>query len=84
MVCNIQELLTVMRLKGVTQEEVAQKAGISRATFNRRIKNGGVDFTLSEVKRIKSALDLTDEEAVNIFLCPLCLKYETNKELTMV
>lgn len=84
MVCNIQELLAIMRLKGVTQEELAQKAGISRATFNRRIKNGGVDFTLSEVKRIKSALELTDEEAVKIFLCPFSLKYETKGELTTV
>lgn len=84
MICNIQELLTIMRLKGVTQEELAQKAGISRATFNRRIKSGGIDFTLSEVKQIKSALELTDEEAIKIFLCSSCLKFETAKETVKV
>lgn len=84
MICDIQKLLTIMRLKGITQEEVAQKAEISRATFNRRIKNNGTDFTLSEVKRIKDALELSDEEAVEIFLCPFRLKYETKNKLTTV
>lgn len=80
MVCDIQKLLSVMRAKGVTQEELACKSSISRATFNRRIKNEGVDFTLSEVKRIKTALELTDKEAIEIFLCPFSLMYETEKE----
>ena len=84
MVCDIQKLLSVMREKGITQEELAKKSGISRATFNRRIKNNGVDFTLSEVTKIKNALNLTDEEAVNIFLCPFCLTYETKEKLTTI
>lgn len=67
MECNVQELLVIMRLKGITQEEVARKAGISRATFNRRIKNNGVDFTLSEIERVRNALNLTGEEAIHIF-----------------
>lgn len=84
MVCDIQKLLSVMRAKGITQEELAQKSGISRATFNRRIKNNGVDFTLAEVTKLKSALELTDEEAVKIFLCPFSLIYETKDNLTTV
>lgn len=84
MICNIPKLLVIMKSKGMTQEDVASKAGISRATFNRRLKNEGTDFTLSEVKRIKDVLGLSDGEAVDIFLCPFSLKYETKDDLTPV
>ena len=83
MVCDVKKLLSKMKSKDMTQEELAQKANISRATLNRRLRNDGVDFTLSEVERIKNALELTGEEAVEIFLCPFSLKYET-RNLTPV
>ena len=65
-------MVKVNRLKGlivekqVTQEVVAESIGVNRSTFYRKMKNNG-DFSLEEAKKIKNVLDLTTEEAVDIF-----------------
>lgn len=53
--------------KSTTQEAIADLIGIDRSTFYRKMKNDG-NFTLKEAKDIKEALNLTNEEAIDIFL----------------
>ncbi|MGX7077330.1 helix-turn-helix domain-containing protein [Globicatella sanguinis] len=52
--------------KSTTQEAIADLIGIDRSTFYRKMKNDG-NFTLKEAKDIKEALNLTNEEAIDIF-----------------
>lgn len=65
-------MVKIWKLKGLiveketTQEALADMIGIDRSTFYRKMKNDG-NFLLKEAKDIKEALNLTNEEAVDIF-----------------
>jgi predicted transcriptional regulator len=50
---------------GLNVEKVAEKIGIDGATFYRKLKDG--NFTISEAKKIKALLKLTNREAIEIF-----------------
>lgn len=65
---NVLKFKGIIVEKGTTQEAVAEKIGINRSTFYRRLKNGGRDFTLKEMHSIISFLQLTDHEVNDIFL----------------
>lgn len=43
----------------ITQADLADAAGIAPATFARRVAGGGRDFTLDELLRITTALDVS-------------------------
>ena len=53
--------------KGFSQQELAQSIGIDRSTFYRKMKNNG-DFSIGEVAEIAKIMQLTNEEAIEIFL----------------
>lgn len=53
--------------KGLSQQELAVSIGIDRSTFYRKMKNGG-DFSIGEVSKMSEAMNLTSQEAVEIFL----------------
>lgn len=53
-------------LKGLYQYELAEKMGISQKTYNFK-ENGKIVFTVEEVLKVIEYLDLTLEEADNIF-----------------
>ena len=57
-----------MREKNITQAELADSIGIARSTINRKINNGGDDFSIEEVRLIAEALEISNTEAVDIFL----------------
>ena len=63
---KIAKLKGVIVEKSTTQEAVADMIGIDRSTFYRKMKNDG-NFTLKEAKDIKEALQLTNQEAIDIF-----------------
>lgn len=63
---NYSKLLGLMREKGITQEELAKKIGISSTTLNKRLKNNS-QFQQDEMKKILSTLGLTIEDVVPIF-----------------
>ena len=65
---KIAKLKGVIVEKSTTQEAVADMIGIDRSTFYRKMKNDG-NFTLKEAKDIKEALQLTNQEAIDIFFC---------------
>lgn len=53
--------------KGMNVEQLAEKIGIDRATFYRKL-NDFERFTVGDVLRIKDALGLTTQEAYSIFI----------------
>lgn len=63
---NIRMLKSKMALHGETIKSMAEQLGIVHQTCSRKI-NGIVDFTQSEMSKIKKLCDLTDEEFAQIF-----------------
>lgn len=51
---------------GLNAENLAAKMGIDRATLYRKL-NDGDKFTVAEAKKIKTILNLTRDEAHDIF-----------------
>ncbi|MDR2044860.1 MAG: helix-turn-helix domain-containing protein [Clostridium sp.] len=50
-----------------TQEAVADRMGIDRSTFYRKMKKGGNPFTVEDVQKIAEILALTSTEVMKIF-----------------
>nr|DAS59904.1 MAG TPA: Regulatory protein [Caudoviricetes sp.] len=65
-------MVNVSKLKGkivernTTQEKLANKLGVTKGTFYRKMKQNG-NFSIKEVNLIVSALDLSKDEAMAIF-----------------
>ena len=53
--------------KGWTVETLAEHIGVERSSMYRKLNNFE-KITIGEAKRIKDALDLSNEEASSIFL----------------
>lgn len=64
---NTSKLKGKMIEQGLTQEDLAKKINVDRSTLNRRLKTGE-SFTIGEVNRITTVLNLTKSEAIDIFL----------------
>lgn len=57
-----------IRSKSLTQEDVASEIGISLSRFNAKLNNsGGAEFSLGEVRAIKTLLELSPERVDLIF-----------------
>lgn len=57
-----------IREKSLTQKDVADNIGISLSRFNAKLNNsGGAEFSLGEVRAIKSLLKLNSEQVDLIF-----------------
>lgn len=67
MIVDVQKLRGKIVEKGTSQEAVADKMGIDRTTFYRKMKNGGSGFTVGELHSMVEAVPLTKEEAILIF-----------------
>lgn len=64
---NVPKLRGRMVELGVSVGELAGRIGINRASLYRKFKNDE-KVTIGEAQRIKEALNLTDDEAYQIFL----------------
>ena len=64
---NIQKLKGKMVEKGYSVDALALKIGVDRSTLYRKL-NKGENITLKEAGKIKTALNLSDEDAAVIFL----------------
>lgn len=70
---TIASMIDVDKLKGkiiekkLNIETLAQKVGINKATFYRRLDAGGEDFTVKEIYLIATELKLSRMEVNNIF-----------------
>lgn len=63
---QINELKAEIVRNGMTLGEVADKIGMQRTTLWRRFKNPD-EFTMAEVKRIKTVLNLDGDKVLTIF-----------------
>lgn len=54
--------------KSMTQEEVAGKIGIDSSTFSRKMRADGLSFTIDQMHKLVEILDISQKEAVQIFL----------------
>lgn len=63
---KILKLRGKMVERGYNVEALAAKIGVDRATLYRKL-NDGEKFTIGDAKKIKTALELTGEEANEIF-----------------
>ena len=63
---KILKLRGKMVEKGMNVEALASAMNIDRATLYRKL-NDGEKFTIGDAKKIRAALDLIDEEAIDIF-----------------
>lgn len=63
---NINKLKGKIREKGLTYKILAQKIGIGLTSMNYKI-NGKNLFNQEEIKKLKEALRLTDNETIDIF-----------------
>ena len=53
--------------KGMNVEALADKIGLERSTLYRKLNNFE-KISISEAVRMKDALEMTDDEAISIFL----------------
>lgn len=65
---NIAKLRGRMVEKGITQQDFADKLGMSYSKLYRILQEGGHDFTVADIKVSKEVLDLTDSDLMEIFL----------------
>lgn len=57
-----------LKKKGLNKEKVAERLGMDASTLYRKLKAGGEKITVGEVHGIIDILDLSREQAANIFL----------------
>ena len=48
-------------------EEIADLMGIDKSTLYRKLSNGTREFTVSEAKKLKDILSLSNQESISIF-----------------
>jgi len=65
---NIEKLNDVMTDKSISAAALASSLGIDRSTFYRKLNRRGQTFSIGEVHRIVTCLDLSKQEAADIFL----------------
>jgi DNA-binding phage protein len=63
---NVKKLKSTINNKDSSIDKLALDLGIDRATLYRRLKDGN-SFNIGEVAKIKKSLNLSREEAVEIF-----------------
>lgn len=64
---NVNKLKAKMIEKGYNVESLAVALGMDKSTLYRKLQRLEA-FTIGEVRKIKEILELTDSEAVEIFL----------------
>lgn len=64
---NLKRLQDKIVEQNLTQDYIAQELGINKSTLYRKVKRGTNGFTIGEVGQIKSILELSTEETMDIF-----------------
>ena len=71
---NVNALKTEIVRNGYTQQTTAEKIGVSRTTFYRKMKNG--NFGIDEAKRLIDLLNIQDPAHIFFDTAPLIAKME--------
>lgn len=64
---NIYLLKEKIKSADIEVDDLAQKIGIDRSTFYRKLAKEGSTFSLAEADKMKSILNLNREDAMLIF-----------------
>lgn len=64
---NINKFRSYLALRGMTIKDLAECIDMSISTLSNKI-NGKSEFTASEIAQIKVALNIPDEEILDIFI----------------
>lgn len=68
MATNINKLRGKIKEHGLTQEEFAKLIGVDPSTLSRKMALDGLTFTVGEMHTVVSVLELSKDEATQIFL----------------
>lgn len=66
MTINVKKLDELIELRS-SKQKVADKIGINRSTFYRKMNGKVKGFSIEEAQKIADVVPLTNEEAVEIF-----------------
>lgn len=61
-----RELKSIRVKNGLTQEALAEKLDMSVTAYSKR-ENGQIEFNVTEIKKLKDALALNDDDVIRIF-----------------
>ena len=65
---NTNMLKGLIRCAGMTQDQCADKMGISRSRFNAKVnERGGAEFRLSKLKALKEILGMNSRQVYEVF-----------------
>lgn len=64
---NTNKFRSYLALRGMTIKDLAEAIGMSISTLSNKI-NGKSEFTASEIAQIQTALNIPDEEVLEIFI----------------
>lgn len=64
---NVIKLKASIASNGLTVNEVADKLGIDRSTFYRKLQHGGGSFTIDQARALGQILNLQFEDVTGIF-----------------
>ena len=65
---NIARLRGKIAEAGFTQEKLATEIKMNKSTLSRKLKGGALEFSIGEMHRLVAVLNLSAEEAAEIFL----------------
>ena len=65
---NIARLREKILAQGMTQEKAAHAIGMDKSTFSRKMKGQALGFSVGEMHKLVSVLNINNTEAVEIFL----------------
>ncbi len=64
---NLNLLREKIKAANIQPEQLAEQIGMNRATYYRKMKAGGIKFTIGEIQALIKTLELSREEAAIIF-----------------
>ncbi len=65
---NTAKLRGAIAERNISKAALAEKIGMDRSTFYRKMQEGGGNFTISQAQALASVLQLDREQAADIFL----------------
>ncbi len=65
---NMDILRGKMVEKRINAEELSRRIGINTSTFYRKMRSDGESFTVGQIHKIVDVLQLSNSDAVSIFL----------------
>lgn len=64
---DIPRLRELLQINGVSHEIAASRIGVTRDTFQRRLRENGETFTVKESWELSNALNLNEDMILKIF-----------------